>query len=229
MKDPLITSRRGLLLMIVCILCGFVGFLLSLAAEAARSDVTWLMVTGGSGNGTHQCFYTRSGKTSFTYAIAAFFMLTIAMLAEHAFILRSLSSDRPPALSSWTTVDFSRSSVISTLTWKACALFVTTWIAFAVAEVLLVIGIGIESGNLSDWKALRYKCVVVKEGLFVAAGIFGLVTVFLAAGLYMTALRAQRFHQNEQQNPNSHQRSREGGGRDSSSSIAQTETSTASV
>ncbi|KAK9933907.1 hypothetical protein M0R45_021078 [Rubus argutus] len=40
--------------------------------------------------------------------------------------------------------------------------------------------------------------VCLLEGVFSAAGVFALTTVFLAAGLYLTALRAQRFSQNQE-------------------------------
>lgn len=68
---------------------------------------------------------------------------------------------------------------------------------FAVAEVLLLVGISVESGHLSKWAIPRSGCSVIRQGLFSAAGVIGLVTVFLAAGLYLTALRAQRLSQEQ--------------------------------
>lgn len=65
-------------------------------------------------------------------------------------------------------------------------------ICFAVGEILLLIGLSVESGHLKNWSRPRPSCLVIKEGLFSAAGVFALLTVFLAAGLYLVALRAQK-------------------------------------
>lgn len=59
----------------------------------------------------------------------------------------------------------------------------------------MLIGLSVESGHLKNWSRPRQNCLIVKEGLFSAAGVFALITVFLAAGLYLTALRAQRMSQ----------------------------------
>lgn len=53
-------------------------------------------------------------------------------------------------------------------------------------------GLSVESGHLKNWTKPRTNCYTIREGLFSAAGVFALTTVFLAAGLYLTALRAQR-------------------------------------
>lgn len=55
-----------------------------------------------------------------------------------------------------------------------------------------------ESGHLKNWARPKPSCLVIREGVFSAAGVFALTTVFLAAGLYLTALRAQRFSQNQE-------------------------------
>ena len=60
------------------------------------------------------------------------------------------------------------------------------------AEILLLIGLSVESGHLKNWSKPRESCLVIREGLFSAAGVLALTSVFLAAGLYLTALRAQR-------------------------------------
>lgn len=72
-------------------------------------------------------------------------------------------------------------------------------ICFAVGEILLLIGLSVESGHLKNWNRPRPNCLILREGLFSAAGVFSLTTVFLAAGLYLTALRAQIISQ-EQEN-----------------------------
>ena len=68
-------------------------------------------------------------------------------------------------------------------------------ICFAVGEILLLIGLSVESGHLKNWSRPRPNCLIIREGLFSAAGIFALLTVFFASGLYLTALRAQRMTQ----------------------------------
>lgn len=69
---------------------------------------------------------------------------------------------------------------------------------FALAEVLLMIGVGVESGHLSHWTSPRTNCHAIRPGVFAVAGVFGLATVFLGVGLYLTALRMQRLHLEEE-------------------------------
>lgn len=54
-----------------------------------------------------------------------------------------------------------------------------------------MIGLSVESGHLKNWNRQRPSCLIIREGLFSAAGVFSLTAVFFAAGLYLTALRAQ--------------------------------------
>lgn len=65
-------------------------------------------------------------------------------------------------------------------------------ICFGVGEILLLAALSVESGHLKNWSKPRTGCYAIREGVFSAAGAFALTTVFLAAGLYLTALRAQR-------------------------------------
>jgi hypothetical protein len=65
-------------------------------------------------------------------------------------------------------------------------------ICFGLAEVLLMIGIGIESGHISDWRKPRPVCHRVRPGMFAAAGILGLITVVVGFVVYVTAVQAQR-------------------------------------
>ncbi|PPS00669.1 hypothetical protein GOBAR_AA19994 [Gossypium barbadense] len=71
-------------------------------------------------------------------------------------------------------------------------------LCFAVAEILLLIGLSVESGHLKNWSKPRESCLIIREGLFCAAGVLTLMTVFLAAGLYLTALHAQKLFQQQQ-------------------------------
>ena len=56
----------------------------------------------------------------------------------------------------------------------------------------MLAALNVESGHLKNWTRQRTGCHSIREGLFSAAGVYALATVFLAAGLYLTALRAQR-------------------------------------
>lgn len=65
-------------------------------------------------------------------------------------------------------------------------------------EIQLLIGVSVESGHLNNWATPRPSCLAVRRGLFTAAGVLGLATVFFAAGLYITALRAETYLQVQQ-------------------------------
>ncbi|KAJ0979890.1 hypothetical protein J5N97_015364 [Dioscorea zingiberensis] len=130
------------------------------------------------------------------------------MFAEHACMLIAVTSPKPPAVVAWTAPEDPRPSRFSrNLTVQACALIFATWVCFAIAELLLIISIGIESGHTTDWKRSRLSCPAIRPGLFVAAGFFGLLTVLLGVGLYLTALKAQKLNQEEGNThpPNTHQ------------------------
>ncbi|WOL04031.1 hypothetical protein Cni_G12752 [Canna indica] len=203
-------SRLALLLVFLSVLCGLISFVLCLAAEASRSEATWyLMSNRGDGNKSDVCVFTSSGRTPLACAVCAFLLLAFAMFAEHAYMLVAVTSPKHPApFVSWSTTPAptstlpddprTHSSTARSLTWQACCLFLTTWICFAIAEVLLIIGIGVESGHISQWRRPKPDCHVIRPGLFAAAGIFGLITVLLGVGLYLTALQTQRLHQEEE-------------------------------
>ncbi|KAF6173644.1 hypothetical protein GIB67_023003 [Kingdonia uniflora] len=189
-----IGSKTGAFLMILSILCGLCSFVLCLIAETTRSMATWVQLRIG-GEVRYECIYSGSGKIPLFCAVGAFFSLAIAMVMEHAFLLVAINKATPPALLAWNQDDSPPSKA---LTWRAGFFFVTTWICFAVGEVLLMIGLGVESGHLKKWARPRPTCLVVRQGLFLAAGVFGLTTVFLASGLYFTALGAQQLQRDEE-------------------------------
>ncbi|CAL9063744.1 unnamed protein product [Musa banksii] len=197
-----ISGRVALFLVVLSVLCGLVSFVLCLAAEASRSEATWYLLSNqGDGSKSYQCVYTGSGRTPLACAVCAFLLLAAAMFAEHAYMLVAATSPELPALAAWSSLpDDPRtsSSAARTLTWRACCLFLTTWICFAIAAVLLIIGIGVESGHISQWRNPKTDCHVIRTGLFAAAGILGLITVLLGVGLYLTALQTQRLHQEEE-------------------------------
>ncbi|GJN06161.1 hypothetical protein PR202_ga23862 [Eleusine coracana subsp. coracana] len=74
----------------------------------------------------------------------------------------------------------------------AVAMFAEHGICFGLAEVLLMIGIGVESGHLSDWNRPHPVCHRVRPGMFAAAGILGLVTVVVGFVVYVTAVQARK-------------------------------------
>ncbi|KAM6545113.1 hypothetical protein CsatB_025849 [Cannabis sativa] len=183
-------SKLGVFLIILTILCGLLCFILCLISEATRSEMTWID-TGREGNNNYECVYSGSGKTPLLCAVVAFVGLAIAMMIEHIFMLIAVSKLPPSALA---TLDPDFGSA-KNLTCQAGFFFVTTWICFAVGEILLLIGLSIESGHLKNWYKPRASCLVIREGLFSAAGVLALTSVFLAAGLYLTALKAQKIAQ----------------------------------
>ncbi|XP_027338541.1 uncharacterized protein LOC113852460 [Abrus precatorius] len=182
-----LSSKTGAFLMVLTILIGLLCFILCLIAEATRSEVTW-MDTGGKDKGIKsECVYSGSGKVPLLCAASAFVGLAFAMIMEHTYMLIAVSKSSPSLLS-WDPDSPSAKS----LTWQAGFFFIATWICFAVAEILLLAALSVESGHLKNWSKPRTGCYSIREGLFSAAGVFALTTVFLAAGLYLTALRAQR-------------------------------------
>ncbi|KAG5011081.1 hypothetical protein JHK87_019596 [Glycine soja] len=131
------------------------------------------------------------------YRVNAFFLLLYHFFPEKGkmpLLCASFSNSSPALL----TLDPDSASAKS-LTWQAGFFFVTTWICFAVGEILLLARVSVESGHLKNWSKPKPSCLTIREGLFCVAGVFALTTVFLASALYLTALRALRISQ-EQEN-----------------------------
>ncbi|XP_057958210.1 uncharacterized protein LOC131151053 [Malania oleifera] len=185
-------SKMGAFLIILTILCGLLCFILCLIAESTRSQVRWMV---GRKGGVDECVYSGSGKTALVCGASAFLVLAAAMVVEHFYLLVAVSKSASPPLLAWDPT----SAPARALSWQAGFFFVATWACFAVGEILLLIGVSVESGHLKGWSTPRPTCLVLRQGLFSAAGVLGLATVFLAAGLYITALRVQRMCQ-EQEN-----------------------------
>ncbi|KAK7264680.1 hypothetical protein RJT34_32290 [Clitoria ternatea] len=191
-----LSSKTGVFLMVLTILFGLFCFILCLIAEATRStsQVTWMSTSENGKGSKSECVYSGSGKMPLLCASCAFIGLAIAMLIEHAYMMIAVSNSSPVLL----TCD-PHSASAKTLTWQAGFFFVTTWLCFAIGEILLLAGVSVESGHLRNWSKPRPTCLTIGEGLFSAAGVFALTTVFLASGLYLTALRAHKILE-EQEN-----------------------------
>ncbi|KAE8717776.1 hypothetical protein F3Y22_tig00110020pilonHSYRG00027 [Hibiscus syriacus] len=194
-KTTELGSKTGVAFIVFTIICGLFYFVLCLVAEATRSQEKWVE-TGDDGKDVkYQCVYSGSGKTPLLCSAIAFVGLAAVMLVEHMYMLIAVSKSAAAGLVSW-DLD---SAHFKSLTWQAAFFFVTTWLCFAVGEILLLIGLSVESGHLSNWSRPRDGCLIIREGLFCAAGVLTLLTVFLAAGLYLTALHAQKLFQQHHQ------------------------------
>lgn len=181
-------------LVALSVLCGLVSFILCLAAEGSRSEVSnYLMSVGASAGQVDVCVYNSSGRSPLGFAIGAFLLLAVAMFAVHAYMLLAVAAPDSAAAGLAVAEDHPRvSSATNTLTWQTCCLFFITWICFGLAEVLLMIGIGVESGHISDWRKPRQVCHRVRPGMFAAAGILGLITVVVGFVVYVTAVQTQK-------------------------------------
>ncbi|XP_039135990.1 uncharacterized protein LOC120273428 [Dioscorea cayenensis subsp. rotundata] len=194
-----INSKLAHSLVVFSVVCGLFSFILCLTAEAARSEVSWMIINRPSNEKSDMCIYSGSGKTALLCAVVALLLLAVAMFTEHANMLVVVTSTQQPAIVPWTSSQNPRVSHSSkAFTLQACILIITTWICFAIAEVLLLVGIVVESSHLRNWTQPRSSCPAVRPGMFAAAGVFGLVTIFLGVGLYLTALLAQKLDQQDE-------------------------------
>uniref|UniRef100_A0A0E0JGG8 Uncharacterized protein n=1 Tax=Oryza punctata TaxID=4537 RepID=A0A0E0JGG8_ORYPU len=193
------SGRAAVALVALSVLCGIVGFILCLAAEGSRSEAShYLMTVGGAGGAAADgqvdvCFYNSSGRAPLAFAIGAFLLLAVAMFAEHAYMLLAVAA--PDSSAAGLAVAEGHPRVPSDparLTWQTCCLFFVTWICFGLAEVMLMVGIAVESGHVSDWRKPRPVCHRVRPGVFAAAGILGLITVVVGFVVYVTALQTNK-------------------------------------
>nr|VDD38952.1 unnamed protein product [Brassica oleracea] len=177
-KTTDLSSKTGIFVVVLTIIIGLSCFVLCLYAEATRSQVTWVSST---------CVYNGSGKTPLLCGVIAFVGLAVAMVSLHMYLLIAVTTS-PLVLATWDP----GSTPAKTLTYQAAFFFVSTWLCFGVGEVLLLVGLSVESGHLKNWSKPKPSCLVIRQGLFSAAGVFSLLSVFLATGLYLMALQAHR-------------------------------------
>ncbi|KAF0919486.1 hypothetical protein E2562_029607 [Oryza meyeriana var. granulata] len=194
-RAALSSGRAAVSLVALSVLCGIVGFILCLAAEGSRSETShYLMSVGGGEAGqVDVCFYNSSGRAPLAFAIGAFLLLAVAMFAEHAYMLLAVAA--PDSSAAGLAVAEGHPRVAADparLTWQTCCLFFVTWICFGLAEVMLMVGIAVESGHVSDWRKPRPVCHRVRPGVFAAAGILGLITVVVGFVVYVTALQTNK-------------------------------------
>ncbi|KAL0367783.1 UNVERIFIED_CONTAM: hypothetical protein Sradi_3668400 [Sesamum radiatum] len=199
-KPTHLGSKAGAFLMVLCILLGLFCFILCLVAESARSQLKWTSSDDGRGRAS-QCVYTGSGKLPLLSATAAFLALAMAMVVQHTYLLLAVSESDALIEMSW-DLD---SVFAKNLTRQAGFFFVATWpytaTTYSSTELQDVICSRRDSttnrtkrrvGPPEKLGTPRPTCLTIRQGLFTAAGVLGLVTVFLASGLYITALRAER-------------------------------------
>ncbi|XP_027921824.1 uncharacterized protein LOC114179613 [Vigna unguiculata] len=154
-----LSSKTGAFLMALTILLGLFCFVLCLIAEATRSKVMWTSINVNGKGSKSECVYSGSGKMPLLCASCAFIGLALAILVEHTFMLIAVSNSSPALL----TLDPDSASAKS-LTWQAGFFFVTTWICFAIGEILLLAGVSVESGHLKNWWKPKPSCISVREG-----------------------------------------------------------------
>ncbi|KFK40200.1 hypothetical protein AALP_AA3G342900 [Arabis alpina] len=178
-KTTDLSSKTGIFVVVLTIIFGLSCFVLCIYAEATRSQATW---------GSKTCVYNGNGKAPLLCGTISFVGLAMAMVGLHMYLLIAVTSSPPLVLVTWDPDSVSA----KTVTFQAAFFFVSTWICFGVGEVLLLVGLSVESGHLKNWSKPKPSCLVIRQGLFSAAGVLSLLTVFLATGLYLTALQAHR-------------------------------------
>lgn len=177
-------SCKTRVFLVITILLGLFCFILCLIAESTRSELTW--INGKEKGDKSECVYNSNGKVPLLCAASAFVGLAIALVMEHAYMLIAVSE------SSHSLLDLDPDSPSAKSITLASYFYITTWICFAVAEILLSVGLIVESGHLKSWYKPRTDCYTIREGLFSAAGVFALTTIFLIVGLYLTTFYAQK-------------------------------------
>jgi hypothetical protein len=123
------SGQAAVALVALSVICGLVAFVLCLAAEGSRSEVShYLMSVGGSRDQLDVCFYSGSGRAALAYAVGAFVLLAVAMFAEHAYMLVAVAAPESASAGLAVAQDNPRvASTAATLTWQTCCLFFLTW------------------------------------------------------------------------------------------------------
>ncbi|KAG4932119.1 hypothetical protein JHK87_046121 [Glycine soja] len=188
-------GKRGMDNIVICLIFSRLGWVLSFDASESAAQASGELIACTM-KFKQSCTSSSTRRVTAQFRALSECILFIAMFISFFFslVLISFSNSSPALL----TLDPDSASAKS-LTWQSGFFFVTTWICFAVGEILLLAGVSVESGHLKNWSKPKPSCLSIREGLFCAAGVFALATVFLASALYLTALRALRISQ-EQEN-----------------------------
>lgn len=190
-------GKVGTAVIALCAFCGLLGFVFSVFAESSKTKANWVMVTGNGGKEKFECVYSANGGIALLCAAGGFLTLAIAMIVQHAYMwIATISDDHRGGPSIQLTV-WDVDSSTSMYAKQAAILFLTAWVCFGIAEVLLVIGIAVESTHLREWRSARNRCLVVRQGSFLAAGFFDLSTVFLATAFYFVVLQMKKVRDGE--------------------------------
>ncbi|KAG9450541.1 hypothetical protein H6P81_010506 [Aristolochia fimbriata] len=185
-------GKAGTAVVVLCVLCGLLGFVFCVLAESSRSTATWEFVSTGKKRTALRCIYSGSGEVALLYGSGGFVTLAVAMLVQHTYIWLAISNKKAKSTSTHRGNFSSSHSFINLFTREASVVFLLAWVCFAVAEVLLLIGIAVESIHLKRWREPRDGCVVVRRWSFLAAGVFDLTTVIFATSFYLLVLRMKR-------------------------------------
>ncbi|KAF7813553.1 GATA transcription factor 15-like [Senna tora] len=159
-RRNLITSKTGVFLMLFTILLGISSFLLCLVAEASCT--------------AELCVYSGSVKKALICGGSASVALAIAIITEQFFRFVPVAQTSPELLSPET---HSPSASTNSLPGQFGFFLFTTWMCFTAGETLLFGAMIAESGHVTTWSKPRARCPAVREGVYLAAGVFGLSTI----------------------------------------------------
>lgn len=192
-------SKLATCMMVVCSALGMLAFVFGLVAEITRTEVIWMSIENKNVDDlVLKCMYTSNGRSTMLSACGSLLTLVMAMGIGNVYMWMALfnppASDRFGPLMAWTLSD---STYFRILRWQAVISFVSSWICFAAAAVLLIIGIAVESGHRKAWDFARDKCLVVRVGLFAAGGVFALFATSLYIAFYVIGLQTQRLQEEE--------------------------------
>ncbi|GLJ09739.1 hypothetical protein SUGI_0115020 [Cryptomeria japonica] len=195
-------SRRGTALgsklptcvFLLCALLGLLAFVFGFVAEITRTEIIWIELEDRG----MKCMYSNDGWSPLVSALSSILSLGMAVGVGQAYLWLVLctanENDQFRLLTAWTEFD-SRNYIL--LRWLAAGSFLISWICFGFAAVLLAVGIVVEAGHIERWGVPRDDCRAVREGVFAAAGVLGLVSSSMGVAFYICAVQTERSLQEE--------------------------------
>ncbi|XP_068641593.1 uncharacterized protein [Aristolochia californica] len=190
-------SKAGTAVIVLCVLCGLLGFVFCVLAESSRSEATWELVSTENRRTAVKCVYSGSGEVALLYGAGGFVTLAVAILVQHTYIWLAVDKKKTQSTPTSGGTFSSSQSFFSLFSKGASIAFLLAWVCFAAAEVLLLIGIAVESIHSKRWREPRDGCVVVRRWTFLAAGLFDLTTVIFATSFYLLILKTKRQREEE--------------------------------